>query len=178
MNVKAVSVTQWCFFTQQSIETPKLSRDIADGLRGADGWQPKAPTTASGRGNQPAGGDPESNRGCPGPRDIKRDGHNRLETSVKPALSRYRAGPRSSLNQGPVHAGVTVVAAPSGKRSKWCRLGTYIFLKHRWHHAAPGRTSTDILTEAFFQPPLPRRVERQCHGVRGAGCSTTNNVAF
>ena len=54
---------------------------------GQMGGSPKAPTAASGRGNQPAGGDPESNRGCPGPRDIKRDGHNRLETSVKPALS-------------------------------------------------------------------------------------------
>ena len=43
MNVKAASVAQWCFFAQQSIETPKLSRDIEDGLRGADGWQPKSP---------------------------------------------------------------------------------------------------------------------------------------
>ena len=40
---------------------------------GADGWQPKSPLTASGRGNQPAGNDLESNRGCPGPHDIKRD---------------------------------------------------------------------------------------------------------
>ena len=39
-------------FAQQSIETP---------------GSPKASATASGRGNQPAGGDPESNRGCPVP---------------------------------------------------------------------------------------------------------------
>ena len=31
------------------------------------GGSPKASTTASGRGNQPAGGDSESNRSCPGP---------------------------------------------------------------------------------------------------------------
>ena len=36
-----------------------------DEFSGADGWQPKSPPTASGRGNQPAGDDPESNRGCP-----------------------------------------------------------------------------------------------------------------
>ena len=42
------------------------------------GGSPNAPTTASGRGNQPAGGVPESNLGCPGPRDIMRDGHKRL----------------------------------------------------------------------------------------------------
>ena len=41
------------------------------------GGSPKAPTTASGRGNQPALGAPKSNRGCPGPSDIMRDGHNR-----------------------------------------------------------------------------------------------------
>ena len=43
------------------------SRDVGGRLREADGWQPKSFPTASGRGNQPAGGDPESNRGCPGP---------------------------------------------------------------------------------------------------------------
>ena len=31
------------------------------------GGSPKASTTASGRGNQPAVGDPESNLSCPGP---------------------------------------------------------------------------------------------------------------
>ena len=59
MNLKAVSVTQWCFFAQQSIETQKLSRDIKR-------------TTGS-------------DIGCWGPHDINRDSRNRLGTSVKPA---------------------------------------------------------------------------------------------
>ena len=104
MNVKAVSVTQWCLFAQQSTETPKLLKGHRRRTAGEQmGGSPKASTTASGRGNQPAGRDPESNRSSPGPRDIKRDG------------SRYRVGPRSSHNQGPVHASVTVVTASSGK---------------------------------------------------------------
>ena len=91
------------------------------------GGSPRAPTSASGRGNQPAGGDLESNRGCPGARDIKRDGHIDKKTSAKTST-----GPRSNFNQGPVlagvtditapkgsvHVGVTVVAAPSGKSSR------------------------------------------------------------
>ena len=35
------------------------------------GGSPKASATASGRGNQPAGDDPESNSGCPGFHDIR-----------------------------------------------------------------------------------------------------------
>ena len=34
MNVEAASLTQLCLFAQESTETPKLSRDIEDGLRG------------------------------------------------------------------------------------------------------------------------------------------------
>ena len=80
-----------------SLSRPQSKTDC--GL--ADGWQPRSPTTASGRGNQPAGGNLESNPGCPGPRDIKRDGHNWLGTSVKPALSisdraKVQSQPRSS----------------------------------------------------------------------------------
>ena len=51
---------------------------------GADGWQPKSPLTASGRGNQPAEGLPESNRGCPGPvtsRDTAAGSWSRTESS-------------------------------------------------------------------------------------------------
>ena len=61
VNCTTVYVTQCC------------SRDIEDGLQGADGWQPKSLATASGRGNQPAGGLPESNHGCKGPSDIMRE---------------------------------------------------------------------------------------------------------
>ena len=90
-------VTQLCHLAQQSNETPKLLKGHRRRTAGGQmGGSPKAPTTASGRGKQHAGGNPESNRGCPGPRDIKRDGHNRLGTSVKPALSDIRPG------QGPV----------------------------------------------------------------------------
>ena len=61
-----------------------------------DGWQPKSPRTASGRGNQSAGGLRESNRSCPGPNDIMR------ETADQIQHSRCQAGPRFSINQGPV----------------------------------------------------------------------------
>ena len=88
VSVTRCSDTQLCQLAQQSTETPKLLKGRRRRTAGeADGWQPKSPTTASGRGNQPAGGNPESNRGCPGPCDIKNNGHHRLGTSVKPALS-------------------------------------------------------------------------------------------
>ena len=51
---------------------------------------------------------PDSNRSCPGPNDTMR------ETADQIQHSRCQAGPRFSLNQGPVHAGVTVTAAPNG----------------------------------------------------------------
>ena len=55
-------------YSHNSLPRPRsCSRDIDGRLRGADGWQPKSLPTASGRESQPAGGDPESNRGCPGP---------------------------------------------------------------------------------------------------------------
>ena len=53
--------------------TPKLSRDIEDGLRGTDGWQPKSPRNSIWQGNPACWGLPESNRGCPGPSDIMRE---------------------------------------------------------------------------------------------------------
>ena len=85
--------------------TSKTDCGWVGGGGGGGGWQPKSPTTASSRGNQPAGSNPESNRGCPGPRDIKRDGHNRLGTSVKPALSmsdraKVQSQPRSRPHWG------------------------------------------------------------------------------
>ena len=51
-------------------ETQCCSRDIEDGQWGQMGGSPKALATASGRGNQPP---PESNRGCPGPRNIRNE---------------------------------------------------------------------------------------------------------
>ena len=103
---RSPSTVTACQLAQQSNETPSCSRDIEDGLWGEQmGGSPKASTTASGRGNQPAGSDPESNRGCPGPHDIKRDGHNQLETPVKTALSisswaKVQSQQRSSLTLG------------------------------------------------------------------------------
>ena len=43
------------------------SRDVDGRLWGADGWQPKSSQQHLAGENQPAGCDPESNRGCPGP---------------------------------------------------------------------------------------------------------------
>ena len=80
------------------------------------GGSPKAPATASGRRNQTAGGDPESNRGCPGPRDIERDGHNRNIGETNPLDIDPGQGPVTTKVQST--PGVTVAAAPSGKRSK------------------------------------------------------------
>ena len=54
-------------------ETQCCSRDIENGQWGQMGGSPKALATASGRGNQPAEGPPESNRGCPGPRNIRNE---------------------------------------------------------------------------------------------------------
>ena len=81
MNVKVVSVTQWCLFAQQSTETPKLLKGHRRRTAGGGRWvaAQKLPQQHLTGGNQPAGGDPESNRRCPGPREIKRDGHSQLE---------------------------------------------------------------------------------------------------
>ena len=63
----------------------------------ADGWQPKSPHISTWQGNQPAGGDPESNHSCPGPRDINRDGHNRLKPTLsKSSRAKIQSQPRSS----------------------------------------------------------------------------------
>ena len=101
-----LQVSHSCAYSLNSLPRPPSCQGTSEtDCGGQMGGSPKAPTTASGRGNQPAGGDPESNRGCPGFRDIKRDGHNRLETSVKPALSissraRVQSQPRSSPRRG------------------------------------------------------------------------------
>ena len=81
------------------------------------GGSPKALTTASGRGNQPAGDDPKSNRGCP-------DSHNNREIAISAVNFGDVGLSQGPLSSGPVHTGVTVVAAPSGKRSEWCSRGT------------------------------------------------------
>ena len=75
---------------------------------GADGWQPKSLRNSIWQGKPACSGLPESNLGCPGLNDIMR------ETADQIQHSRCQAGPRFSLNQGPVHAGVTVAAAPIG----------------------------------------------------------------
>ena len=68
VSVTRCSDTQLCQLVQQSTETPKLLKGHRRRTAGEQmGGSPKAPTSASGRGNQPAGGDPESNHGCPGP---------------------------------------------------------------------------------------------------------------
>ena len=119
---------------------------------GQMGGSPEAPTTASGRGNQPAGGDPESNPGCPGPRDVKRDGHNRLGNSVKRALSISDRAKVQSQSRSSPRRGNGCSRAQWETFKKWCGFGTSI--SKCWHHAAPGRNSSDILTEAFFRPPV------------------------
>ena len=92
---------------------------------GQMGGSPKAPTTASGRGNQPAGSDPESNRSCPGPMTSR--GETTLSTL---SLAKVQSQPRSSPD------GVTVVAAPSGRKTslaskRFCKpTGTQKFLHH------------------------------------------------
>ena len=68
---------------------------------GQMGGSPKALATASGRGNQPAGGLPESNHGCPGPSDIMRE----KAGTLKPALSmssraKVQSQPRSRPRWG------------------------------------------------------------------------------
>ena len=79
MNVKAVSVTKWCLFAQQSTETPSCSRDIEDGLRGADGWQPESLHYSIWQGKPACWERPGVQLQLPGPRDIRRDGYSRLE---------------------------------------------------------------------------------------------------
>ena len=49
-----------------SLPRPKAALGMDGRLQEADGWQPKSFTTASGRGNQPAGDDPESQPRLPG----------------------------------------------------------------------------------------------------------------
>ena len=72
---------------------------------GQMGGSPKAPPSASGRGNQPAGGDTESNRGCPSPVSQP------ARASVRPTLSTSNRV-WFCLNQSPDHTGVTVATAP------------------------------------------------------------------
>ena len=50
-----------------SLPRPKAALGMDGRLQEADGWQPKSFSTVSGRENQPAGDDPESNRSCPCP---------------------------------------------------------------------------------------------------------------
>ena len=106
---------------------------------GADGWQPKKlPQQHLARETSLLGGVPESNHGCPGPRDIKRDGHNRLGTSVKRALSisdraKVQSQPRSSPRWGNGRS-----RAQWKTFKKWWRSWHLHFLMHRWHRAAPG----------------------------------------
>ena len=89
------SVTQLCQLAQQFTETPKLLKGHRNGLWGTDRWQPKSPTTASGRRNQPAGSNPKSNHSCSGPRHFKRDGYRGKEFGETSSLD---IGP----GQGPV----------------------------------------------------------------------------
>ena len=59
--------------SRNSLSRPQRCSGVnEDEFSGADGWQPKSPPSASGRGNQPAGRLPEFNRGCPGPKDHMR----------------------------------------------------------------------------------------------------------
>ena len=96
MNVKA-QVAHSCAHSLNSLLRPQsCSRDIEDGLRCGRWVAAQKPSQQHLAGEtQPTGGDRESNRSCPGPRDIKRCSQH----------SRYQAGPRSSLNQGPVQLG-------------------------------------------------------------------------
>ena len=88
-------------FQQQSTRPKAAQGSTKTDFGGADGWQPKSPSTASGRGNQPAGGLPESNRSCPGPNDIMRE----IAGTLKPALSmssraKVQSQPRSRPRWG------------------------------------------------------------------------------
>ena len=111
-------------FAQQSTETPKLSRDIEDGLRGGRWVAAQKPPQQHLAGETSLlGGDPESNR-SPGPCDIKRDGHNRLETSVKSALSMLSRAKVQSQPRTRPRWGDGRTRAQWETFKKWCGLGT------------------------------------------------------
>ena len=117
---------------------------------GQMGGSPKAPTTASGRGNQPAGGDTESNRSCPGPMTSR--GETTLSTS---SLAKVQSQPRSSPD------GVTVVAAPSGRKNLTC---FEVILQADKHAEVPSLFSTTRatqyrhwLTRTHWEPDRKRR---------------------
>ena len=96
MNFKAVSVTQWCFFAQQSVETPKLSRDIEDGLREGRWVAAQKPHNSIWQGKPACWGRPGVQPRLPGPprhqESWPQSAGNFGETS--------QAGPRSSFSQG------------------------------------------------------------------------------
>ena len=144
-----LQVSRSCANIQQLTETLKLLKgQRKTDCREADGWQPKSPRNSIWQGKtQPAGGDPESNLGCPGPRDIKRDGHNWLGTSVKPALSissraKVQSQPRPSPRWG------------NGRsRAQW-RVQEVVrhlplYLMYHWQNAVPVGSVANTLTEAF-----------------------------
>ena len=56
--------------SRNSLSRPNAAQESTKtNFQGQMGGSPKASLTASGRGNQPVGRLPESNRGCPGPND-------------------------------------------------------------------------------------------------------------
>ena len=134
MNVKSASDTQLCLFTQQSTETPKLLKGHRRRTAGEQmGGSPKASTTASGKGNQPAGGDPESNRGCPGPM-TSRGETNTLDTEP---------------GQGPVSTKVQSSWGNGRSRAQWEKNLTCfeVILQANRHAQVPASLSTTRATQ-------------------------------
>ena len=60
-----------CQFAHSPSRPKAAQRTTRLSMKGQMGGSPQASATASGRGNQPAGDDPESNSGCPGFHDIR-----------------------------------------------------------------------------------------------------------
>ena len=110
------SVTQLCLFAQQSTETPKLlkghRRRTAGGGGGGGRW-----VAAQKPPQQHLAGETSLLGATRSPTAVARAPVTSREMATVSwkhqwnQHSRYRGGPRSSLNQGPVHAKVTVIAA-------------------------------------------------------------------
>ena len=103
------AVTHNCVNSHKSLRDPKLLKGHRRRTAGGRWVAAQKPSQQHLAGETSLMGLPKSNRSCPGPNDIMREIAGTLNQH-----SRCQAGPRFSLNQGPVHAGVTVAAKPSG----------------------------------------------------------------
>ena len=124
----SLQVTHSCAYSHNSLPRHQsCSRDIEDGLRGGRWVAAQKPP------QQPAGGDPESNRGCPGPMTSRGETHT---LDIEPG-------------QGPVSTKVQSSWSNGRSRAQWEKNPTcFEVIKQANRHAqVPASLSTTGATQ-------------------------------